>query len=444
MFKFVILGLIFLFIVLNFYTDIKIFINTQNNLEGMQNSADAPTSGAPTDAITAGAAAADTGSSAAAAAAESVDKKDDKDNTDSMPDYNGICQGKLNTDDEHCKKLKNSEECLIGDSDKCKWTTGVINFSETSKAEQNFSNSNSGFDPNGKCKPGCNPPRQPTGNCIDTAVVAADGSQKLVKLCPQTCTYTSLDRDNKHCKYAQDCKGCPAVEFDLTKEYDSPFRTDENKYYYQGQYVSGSDLDFSKQNTPDTSTSSSDMPNYQSYTPPLEFQDDGIIDSKLTQSVLEEKDIIPSDIDLNIDHATNFTRVGNNVLNKIASIRNLDMPTISDSDKELLGRAYRQVYEIKQGNDPSAIKAMEVKFQKTLIYVLTQTKLESSSVSWDTPKQTSSLDSTTGMFNDNSNSFFAQGEYAKNRSEKPEGGLCLWNGCDNSRRKPYDSIWSLY
>ena len=75
---------------------------------------------------------------------------------------------------------------------------------------------------------------------------------------------------------------------------------------------------------------------------------------------------------------------------------------------------------------------------------MTQTKLESESVSWDTPGQTSSVDSTTGMFDDNSNSFFAQGDMAKNKSEKPDGGLCLWNGCEKTRRKPYDSIWSLY
>ena len=105
-----------------------------------------------------------------------------------------------------------------------------------------------------------------------------------------------------------------------------------------------------------------------------------IIDKKVTQQVLEEKDIIPSDIDLlNVDHATNFSRIGNNVINKIAAIRNLDIPTIDDNDKELLGRAYREVYEIKQGNDEVAIKAMETKFQQTVVYVLTQTKLEGKS-----------------------------------------------------------------
>ena len=43
--------------------------------------------------------------------------------------------------------------------------------------------------------------------------------------------------------------------------------------------------------------------------------------------------------------------------------------------------------------------------------MLTQTKLESETVSWDTG-QTSS-DSTTGMFDDNSNSSFAQGDMVK-------------------------------
>ena len=338
----------------------------------------------------------------------------------------GVCLG-INTsgqDDASCAFLDNENDCNI--DIKCKWVSGRLP-------------SAPGINPDGPCKPNCSAPKQPTGNCLNTPIQAADGSQKMVKLCPQICPYSSLDRDNTHCKYDRDCAGCPLVEFDWGTKSDNPNRADENKFFYKGQwYTPGVDTDIvSDTNTEYTPTSGG-------WSSGISDTGNNIIDKKVTQQVLEEKDVIPSDIDLNVDHATNFSRIGNNVINKIAAIRNLDIPAIDDNDKELLGRAYREVYEIKQGNDEVAIKAMETKFQQTVVYVLTQTKLEGKSVSWDTPKQTSSLDSTTGMYDDNSNAFFAQGDMAKNKTEKPEGGLCLWNGCDKSRRRPYDSIWSLY
>ena len=448
MFQFIILGLLFLFIVLHFYTDIKNYINTGNIIEGNDEDAAVPDAGADTGAYSS----ADAGSAAGADAAAPATPVTTPEPTDSNLNR-GVCMGKLKSDDSACLILDNETDCNA--DNKCNWASGTnlddgttwsaggAGQGQQEKYEQDFRRAPSapGIDPDGPCKPNCGPPRQPTGNCLDTPIVAADGSQKTVKLCPQICPYSSLDRDNTHCKYDRDCAGCPLVEFDWGTKSDDPTRTDENKFFYKGQwYTPGVDADIVSDTNTDYTPTSGGWWNGEISTD----TGNNIIDKKVTQQVLEEKDIIPSDIDLNVDHATNFSRIGNNVINKIAAIRNLDIPTIDDNDKELLGRAYREVYEIKQGNDEVAIKAMETKFQQTVVYVLTQTKLEGKSVSWDTPKQTSSLDSTTGMYDDNSNAFFAQGDMAKNKTEKPEGGLCLWNGCDKSRRKPYDSIWSLY
>lgn len=424
MYQFIILGLLFLFIVLHFYTDIKNYINTGNIIEGNDQNASPPTT--TTTPVTT------------------------QEPTDSNLNR-GVCMGKIQSLDSNCSILDKETNCNA--DNKCNWVSGVntnegntwsaggSGQGEQEQYEQNFRRASSapGITTDGPCKPNCAAPRQPTGNCLDTPIVSADGSQKNVKLCPQICPYSSLDTDNTHCKYDTDCKGCPLVEFDWGTKSNNPNRTDENKFFYQGKLT-----------TPENNTDSNTTPEY---TPGSAgwwggglSSDTGnnVIDNKVTQQVLEEKDIIPSDIDLNIDHATNFSRIGNNVINKIAAIRNLDIPTIDDNDKELLGRAYREVYEIKQGNDEVAIKAMETKFQETVVYVLTQTKLESKSITWDTPKQTSSLDSTTGMYDDNSNTFFSQGDMAKDKTEKPEGGLCLWKGCDKTRRKPYDSVWGLY
>ena len=454
MYQFIILGLLFLFIVLHFYTDIKNYINTGNIIEGNNEDATVPDSSAgatvgadATADATAGAAAsadATAGAATPATPATPPTPVTTPEPTDSNLNR-GVCMGKIQSLDSACEALDNETDCNA--DNKCNWASGSnIDNGTTWSAggagsgeQDTAAPSAPGIDTDGPCKPNCAAPRQPTGNCLDTPIVSADGSQKTVKLCPQICPYSSLDRDNTHCKYDTDCKGCPLVEFDWGTKSDNPNRADENKYWQNGQW-----------HTPGTNTDTGSdnqyIPGSGGWSSGGLSSDTGnnIIDKKVTQQVLEEKDIIPSDIDLNIDHATNFSRIGNNVINKIAAIRNLDIPTIDDNDKELLGRAYREVYEIKQGNDGVAIKAMETKFQQTVVYVLTQTKLESKSVTWDTPKQTSSLDSTTGMYDDNSNAFFAQGDMAKDKTEKPEGGLCLWNGCDKTRRKPYDSIWSLY
>jgi len=49
MFQFIILGLLFLFIVLHFYTDIKNYINTGNIIEGNDEDATVPNAGAGAD-----------------------------------------------------------------------------------------------------------------------------------------------------------------------------------------------------------------------------------------------------------------------------------------------------------------------------------------------------------------------------------------------------------
>ena len=49
-------------------------------------------------------------------------------------------------------------------------------------------------------------------------------------------------------------------------------------------------------------------------------------------------------------------------------------------------------------------------------------------------------------YGDNSNSMMGYGDKAKkHHKEKPDGGLCLWKGCEKHEKgRPYDSVWSLY
>ena len=77
--------------------------------------------------------------------------------------------------------------------------------------------------------------------------------------------------------------------------------------------------------------------------------------------------------------------------------------------------------------------------------ILSGTTISNSQVDWKTPRQTPKI-TTTGMYNDNSNSIMGYGDKAtKHHREKPDGGLCLWEGCYKHKKGyPYDSIYSLY
>ena len=77
--------------------------------------------------------------------------------------------------------------------------------------------------------------------------------------------------------------------------------------------------------------------------------------------------------------------------------------------------------------------------------ILSGTVISNSQVDWETPGQKPNI-TTTGMYGDNSNSMMGYGDKAKkHHKEKPDGGLCLWKGCEKHEKgRPYDSVWSLY
>ena len=72
--------------------------------------------------------------------------------------------------------------------------------------------------------------------------------------------------------------------------------------------------------------------------------------------------------------------------------------------------------------------------------ILAGSSISNSQVDWESPQHSTTL-RTTGMYGDNSNSMIGGGD----KASKPEGGLCMWKGCEkHPKRKPYDSVWSLY
>lgn len=481
----IILAIIFLFIISHFYRDIMTYMNVGTFIEGNQNKDDndnddtinvdsckslkgliAPGLELDGKRYKSGI----TDDTKCVSEADCKEKcfedipknNEEKDTEDKI--MQGKCFGKIAAKDKECYKLNGDSKSCLENSDNCYWVPGSgidyksgvsppdfgWNQGEQQLYEDKFKIEGGISKTKQQCLTGCQINENKSGNCrpalIDDPSDTSSTNKKkiLVKQCFKGCPIPDISnpRDINACVYDKDCLGCETTIslYDNAVDVSSPssrsiggknvspgqdgnINSDGQKIYNQdGAYVMYSD---SK--------------------PTDEYQSRTIFNDKLIRQILADKSLVPPDLDLNIDNANNFSRVGNNLLNRISMVRNLDIPDIDDNDKELLGRAYRQYLEIEKGKDSKATNAMRTKLKNTIENVLDSTDLPSSNVNWATPKDTSSLDSTTGMFTDNSNSLLGYGDLSKDKTEKPEGGLCLWKGCEKkNKRQPYDSIWSIY
>ena len=125
----------------------------------------------------------------------------------------------------------------------------------------------------------------------------------------------------------------------------------------------------------------------------------------------------------------------------LSHIRNVAIPNIDNDDYESLGRVIAKIKIQEQENitGPQNIVAKK-KLINSVNNILSGSMLSNSQVNWETSKHSTTL-RTTGMYGDNSNSMMGYGD----KAGKPDGGLCMWKGCEkHPKRKPYDSIWSLY
>ena len=159
------------------------------------------------------------------------------------------------------------------------------------------------------------------------------------------------------------------------------------------------------------------------------------------KQVLSNKLLIPSDIKLGQENQGNFIRVGKNFMKELSHIRNVAIPNIDNDDYESLGRVVSKIkiQEREKITGPQNIVAKQ-KLMNSVNNILAGSTLSNSQVDWESPRQSTTL-STTGMYGDNSNSMIGGGD----KASKPDGGLCMWKGCEkHPKRKPYDSVWSLY
>ena len=171
-----------------------------------------------------------------------------------------------------------------------------------------------------------------------------------------------------------------------------------------------------------------------------------LFNEQVMTQVLANKNLIPSDINLGLEKQDNFIRVGKTFMKDVSHIRNIALPNIDNDDYESLGRVIAKI-KMQEKDNASDAQTMVAKQELTnsVKNILSGTIISNSQVDWETPSQKPNI-TTTGMYGDNSNSMMGYGDKAKkHHREKPDGGLCLWKGCEkNKKGQPYDSVWSLY
>ena len=312
-------------------------------------------------------------------------------------------------------------------------------------------------DVSGNCKPGCIAPTGPFANCKN---ITQEGQPK--KSCPYTCFNPSLE-PNK-CQYEQDCNACGIKIFNPD---DEPYMDPKQPNMVSEQpYMDPKQPSFAGQQadipngSPQATTFQAGQVNtpVPSNNPSGGTKTDGtqslatqsgnntLFNEKIMTTVLGNKNLIPSDINITLDKQSNFIRIAKGFMQDLSNIRNVALPNIDNNDFELLGRviAKIKIQENEQITGPQN-DVMKKQLISSVNNILAGTTISNSQVDWESPRTTAKM-STTGMYNDNSNSMLGYGDKAtKHHSEKPQNGLCLWKGCEkNEKGKPYDSVYSLY
>jgi hypothetical protein len=163
------------------------------------------------------------------------------------------------------------------------------------------------------------------------------------------------------------------------------------------------------------------------------------------KSVLANRNLIPIGINIRVDNPEAFIRIGKNLMNDVSYMRNVAVPNISDNDYETLGRVIGKL----QTDSGAQNEVTTLKLTNSINNILIGKPLSNSQLDWgyEIPKSIQ----TTGMYGDNSNAMMSRSERdanfrddIKKKAKLPDGGLCMWSGCERLGKSPYDSIWNLY
>lgn len=187
-----------------------------------------------------------------------------------------------------------------------------------------------------------------------------------------------------------------------------------------------------------------------------------LFNEDIMEKVLSNKNLIPNDVRIGEENKENYIRIGKNFMVEVSKVRNVALPNIEQDDYEKIGRIASKVYIKNKDNEPEASKKIT---QNSLIKIINDI-LNGADGQMTQPLNDNlrNPNQTTGMFSNNRNRHLstkntqkAQNSQNTNnnisgdsntsgRLSKSDltGSLCMWDGCDNSEKKPYDSVYSLF
>jgi hypothetical protein len=290
----------------------------------------------------------------------------------------------------------------------------------------------------GRCPAGCKKPVCVSGNCKEVKIVGKD-----FKSCSGTCN--SLNQDDKPnvCKSDDQCTPELCGEQYYPMDDETPCTSAQKQWSNQAwDKEIGKDLD-----PIDVNRSICPGIGGPYGCGPIEEKDTArkIFSEKDMKSVLANRNLIPIGINIRVDNPEAFIRIGKNLMNDVSYMRNVAVPNISDNDYETLGRVIGKL----QTDSGAQNEVTTLKLTNSINNILIGKPLSNSQLDWgyEIPKSIQ----TTGMYGDNSNAMMSRSERdakfrddIKKKAKLPDGGLCMWSGCERLGKSPYDSIWNLY
>ena len=298
------------------------------------------------------------------------------------------------------------------------------------------------------CKTGCIAPTGPNGNC---EIIQKDGVEK--RECYYGCPNPTMERNTENCAYDRDCNSCGTVLFNPDDPPDmgqnqQPMQMAQGQgamaqgqmaqgtmaqgqmaqgQMVQGQTAQGQMADENLNSPLANKLGSMELNVMNNSGSTIEDANNSLFNENIMKQVLENKDLIPGDINSNNEETSYNLRIGKNFMINTAIIRNFALPNIDNQDYIELGRIVKSI-KMREADPQEAdqVKTLYTKLNAYVLELLTDSSLDMTSYdNRGVPKQLNNKTRTTGMFSENSNSKI------KERGRK-------------QKVKPYNSVWSLY
>ena len=350
----------------------------------------------------------------------------------------------------------------------------------------------------GSCPIGCKKPICVSGNCKTVSILG-----NSYKSCSGTCSSLNLDDKPNVCKFDNQCTPelCGEEYFPMDDETPCSQKQWSNEAWDKkmGEDKTLDPIDVNRSICPGIGGPYGCGPIGE------KEEERTIFTEREMKMVLANRDLIPTGINIRVENQGSFIRIGKNLMNDVSHIRNVAIPNISDKDYETLGRVIAKLktdtgaqnevttlkltnsinniltgkpisnsqvdwgYEIPKSNQTTGMfgdnsnALMSGRVVKKSGYQLFAerrrsaviTELTNRQRNGATPNQKSILqaieakwssltDEEKGVWKKKAIEDAKFRGDIKNMSEKPDGGLCMWKGCERLGKAPYDSIWNLY